>query len=90
MARQEQLKQQFAGGNLPPSHSREPWLGGKPAPKQVQLIAHEDNLGLQPELRLKAKLMHGATSQGTKPCRQDYPIYLSTTVSIGFSAATAV
>jgi hypothetical protein len=33
--------------------------------------------------------MHAATSQGTKPFRRDYPICWSTTVWIGFSAATA-
>jgi hypothetical protein len=30
---------------------REPWLGRKPTPQQVQLMAQEDNLGLQPRLR---------------------------------------
>jgi hypothetical protein len=30
-------------------------LGGKPAPQQVQLMAQEDNLGLQPRLRLKRR-----------------------------------
>jgi hypothetical protein len=33
----------------------EPWLGGKPAPKQVQLMAQENNLGLQPRLRLERR-----------------------------------
>jgi hypothetical protein len=34
---------------------REPWLGGNPAPQQVQLMAQEDNLGLQPCLRLERR-----------------------------------
>jgi hypothetical protein len=47
------LPKTTSGNKEQPVRCREPWLGGKPAPQQVQLMAQEDNLGLKPRLRLE-------------------------------------
>jgi hypothetical protein len=56
----------------------EPGLGGKPAPQQVQLMAQEDNLGLQPRLRLErqSQCMRNKTSNEViSPRLSDLPVH---------------
>jgi hypothetical protein len=57
---------------------REPWLGGKPAPQQVQLMAQEDNLGLQPRLRLERRsqcMQQQARNEVIPPRLSDLPVH---------------
>jgi hypothetical protein len=49
---------------------RDPWLGGKQALQQVQLMAQEDNLGLQPRLRLERRSQHTCSN---KPKNETIP-----------------
>jgi hypothetical protein len=67
---------------------RETWLGGKPAPKQVQLWRRKTISASSRTCDLKGEANACSNKPGTKPSRRDYPVCPSTTVWIGFSAAT--
>jgi hypothetical protein len=69
---------------------REPWLGGNPAPQQVHLMAQEDNLGLQPRLRLEGEANTCSNRPRNETILRHYPISWAATVWIGFSAGTAI
>jgi hypothetical protein len=57
---------------------REPWLGAKPAAQQVQLMEQEDNLGLQPRLRLERRrqyMLQKPRNESIPPRLPDLPVH---------------
>jgi hypothetical protein len=68
---------------------REPWLGGKPAPQQVQLMARNTISASSRACDLKGEANTCSNKPRNETIPRHYPISRAATAWIGFSAGTA-